>query len=78
METLSQKERASLRRAFDAFDIDRSGSIEQAELFSVFKILGLHALNSSELSEKFKQVKLVAVTTVVGADAMQGLSLIHI
>ena len=56
MDSLSQKERVNVRRAFEAFDIDRSGSIELAELLAVFKILGLHALNSAEISEKFKQV----------------------
>ena len=58
MDILPVKERASVRRAFDAFDIDQSGSIELGELITVFKILGLTALNSTELSEKFKKVGL--------------------
>ena len=47
---------AAVKRAFDAFDIDGSGSIELAELLAVFKILGFRALNNTELTAKFKAV----------------------
>ena len=46
----------AVKRAFDAFDIDGSGSIELAELLAVFKILGFRALNNTELTAKFKAV----------------------
>lgn len=58
---LSAKEKASVRRAFQTFDTDGSGSIELSELLSVFKILGLHSLNSEELTEQFKKVRQIGV-----------------
>ncbi|GFH08389.1 uncharacterized protein HaLaN_03340 [Haematococcus lacustris] len=53
--TLSRAEDEALRSAFEAFDIDQSGSIEFGELHAVFKLLGL-TLSDDEVAQQFKKM----------------------